>query len=72
MPSKQIVESANIPVVDFKLLSAGTPKERKNALKQLDEAFQTYGFIYLSNHSIGQEMVDEAMSWVVYFFPPLD
>ncbi|KAJ0419631.1 hypothetical protein BJY00DRAFT_324204 [Aspergillus carlsbadensis] len=64
----QPVEPANIPVIDFKALSAGAPQERKDALDQLDQAFQTYGFIYLSNHGIGQEMVDEAMSWIKRFF----
>lgn len=58
------VEPANIPTVDFKLLSQGTQDSRKAALKQLDDAFRTCGFIYLSNHSIGQDLVDEALSWV--------
>lgn len=62
--STQTVEPANIPVVDFNLLSSGTPQERNAALKQLDDAFQTFGFIYLSNHSIPQEMVAEAFAWV--------
>jgi isopenicillin N synthase-like dioxygenase len=63
------VEPANIPTVDFNLLSQGTLESRKVALKQLDDAFQTYGFIYLSNHSIGQDMVDEALSWVSVTIP---
>jgi len=58
------VEPANIPVVDFKLLSEGSPEARKASLNQLDDAFQTYGFIYLSNHSIGEHMIDEALLWV--------
>ena len=58
------VEPANIPVIDFRALSSEDIRERKDALNQLDKAFQTYGFIYLSNHSIGQKMVDEAFSWV--------
>lgn len=59
--STQNVGPANIPVVNFSLLSSGAPQERNESLKQLDDAFQTYGFIYLSNHSIPQEMVAEAL-----------
>lgn len=62
--TKEYVEPANIPVIDFRALTSENVQERKNALDQLDDAFQTYGFIYLSNHSIGQKLVDEAFSWV--------
>lgn len=69
MTRTQTVEAANVPVIDFKALSDSTPQSRKDALEKLDDAFQTYGFIYLANHSIGQETVDEAFSWV-RTFPP--
>jgi isopenicillin N synthase-like dioxygenase len=59
-----MIEPANIPVVDFKKLS-GNPEERKVTLQQLDDAFKSFRFIYLSNHTIPQEIVDEAFSWVV-------
>lgn len=60
-----IVEPAEIPVIDFQALSVGTLQERKTALKQLDDAFQSVGLIHLSNHSIGQDLVDEAFAWVL-------
>src|ERR1700712_5146949 len=41
----------DLPVIDHRLLSASS-EIRNGALKQLDESFQKYGFIYLSNHSI--------------------
>ncbi|KAI9371607.1 hypothetical protein BJX61DRAFT_534632 [Aspergillus egyptiacus] len=66
--TKEYVEPANIPVVDFRALTSENSQERKAALNQLDQAFQTYGFIYLSNHSIGQKLVDEAFSWSQRFF----
>ncbi|GBF59789.1 sexual differentiation process protein [Trichophyton mentagrophytes] len=66
--TKEYVEPANIPIIDFRALTSENPGERKGALNQLDEAFQTYGFIYLSNHSIGQKLVDEAFSWSQRFF----
>lgn len=61
----EIVGPAEIPVIDFQTLSSGTLQERKNALKQLDDAFQSAGLIHLSNHSIGQDLVEEAFAWVL-------
>lgn len=61
----ELVEPAEIPVIDFQALSAGTPPERKAALKQLDDAFQSVGLIHLANHSIGQDLIEEAFSWVL-------
>ena len=57
-------EPADIPVIDFDVLIHGGPAEREATLKQMDESFQSYGFIYLANHSIPQETVDEAFKWV--------
>ncbi|KAF1847419.1 Clavaminate synthase-like protein [Cucurbitaria berberidis CBS 394.84] len=61
------VEPAKIPVVDFEKLS-GNPEERKVSLQQMDDAFKSFGFIYLSNHTIRQELVDEAFTWSQRFF----
>lgn len=61
----ELVEPAEIPVIDFQALSAGTQQERKTALRQLDDAFQSVGLIHLSNHSIGQDLIQEAFAWVL-------
>ncbi|EGE06342.1 2OG-Fe(II) oxygenase superfamily protein [Trichophyton equinum CBS 127.97] len=63
-----LVEPAEIPLVNFQSLSSGTLQERKTALKQLDDAFQSVGLIHLSNHSIGQDLVEEAFAWSKRFF----
>lgn len=60
-----LVEPAEIPVINFQSLSSGTLQERKTALKQLDDAFQSVGLVHLSNHSIGQGLVEEAFAWVL-------
>ncbi|KAL8654638.1 MAG: hypothetical protein Q9226_003355 [Calogaya cf. arnoldii] len=59
---KPEIEPANIPVIDFSLLSS-SEQDHVAALRQIDDAFQTFGFIYLNNHTIPQEMVEEAFSW---------
>ena len=62
--NKTSVEPATIPVMDFKAIHASTGHERKNYLGQLDEAWSHYGAIYVINHSIGTDVVDEAFAWV--------
>ena len=61
--SNSYEEPADIPVVDYRQLHGG-PEEREMALGQIDESFQSFGFLYLSQDSIPQEMVDEAFAWV--------
>jgi isopenicillin N synthase-like dioxygenase len=59
------VEPANVPVVDFQSLISTDRPQRQLAVKQLDSALQEYGFVYITNHSIAQEKVDEAFKWVI-------
>ncbi len=65
--NKTSPEPANIPVMDFEAIHASTGTERKNYLSQLDEAFSHHGAIYVINHSIGTDVVDEAFAWVSKF-----
>ncbi|KAH8810917.1 hypothetical protein F5884DRAFT_699449 [Xylogone sp. PMI_703] len=66
--NKTSKELASIPVMDFKAIHISTGNERKNYLGQLDEAFSHHGAIYVINHSIGTDMVDEAFAWSKKFF----
>ncbi|KAL7929708.1 hypothetical protein V8C35DRAFT_284047 [Trichoderma chlorosporum] len=59
---------ANVPVMDFKAIRASTGEERKKYLRQLDEAWSHHGAIYVINHSIGTEVIDEAFAWCKKFF----
>jgi hypothetical protein len=59
------LEPADIPVVDMSLLQ-GTPEEERAALKLLDNAFQSCGFAYISNHGISEEFLNEARSYVCF------
>ncbi|KAJ5497803.1 Oxoglutarate/iron-dependent dioxygenase [Penicillium expansum] len=64
----EIVEPADVPVIDLNALSSPSPAERGVALAQLDEAYRTYGAIWLVNHSIGVDLVEEALAWCQRFF----
>jgi isopenicillin N synthase-like dioxygenase len=52
------VEPARVPLVDFHDVA-----KRRAAVEQLDAAFQACGFVYITNHTIGQERVDQAFEW---------
>lgn len=50
-----------VPVIDF------SPFRKEKSLekaKELFAAFRNSGFVYLQNHGIPQEVVDEAFAWV--------
>lgn len=53
-----------IPVVDFAAFRSGTPNETKEIANSLYEAFRDVGFVYLKNHGVPQDVVDEAFTWV--------
>lgn len=56
-------EAADMATLDCSKLK-GSPSERSGALRQLDEALQTSGFIYLANHGVSQTLFDEAFAWI--------
>lgn len=56
--------SLSIPVVDFGPFSSGRREDATAVGKALYEAFRDYGFAYVSNHTVPQDIVDEAFAWV--------
>jgi hypothetical protein len=54
---------AEIPIVDLAKVD-GSLEERSQALKLIDRSLQDYGFMYLANHGIPQDVVDQAFDWV--------
>ncbi|KAH6989134.1 hypothetical protein BKA56DRAFT_476904 [Ilyonectria sp. MPI-CAGE-AT-0026] len=70
--AESVDKPIELPIIDFADLQ-GDENTRRSAAAELDQGFQTYGFVYLANHSIPQEMVDEAFYWAGRFFElPLD
>jgi isopenicillin N synthase-like dioxygenase len=55
-----------IPVVDFAKAVRGTREEKEKVARQIDDAFRHVGFVYLKNHGVPLEMVDECFDWVRY------
>lgn len=58
----------DMPVIDFKAMTNGSLEERARQLDEMDKGFMTYGFVYLKNSSVPQQMVDEAFEWSKRFF----
>ena len=48
-----------IPVIDFARLTDGDVAIRKVTAMSMREAFEDFGFIYLKNHSVPQNVVNE-------------
>ncbi|KAH7094866.1 hypothetical protein FB567DRAFT_565922 [Paraphoma chrysanthemicola] len=63
---------ASIPIVDFAKATTGTEEEKEHVAKQIDDAFQNVGFVYLKNHGVSLDLVEECFSWSKKFFalPP--
>jgi hypothetical protein len=58
------VAAAAVPVMDFEAIRGSTGDERKGYLHQLDKAWSNQGAIYVINHSVGTDLVNEALEWV--------
>lgn len=50
-----------VPVIDFSLFRKEKSLEKA---KKLFAAFRDSGFVYLQNHGVPQDIVDEAFAWV--------
>jgi isopenicillin N synthase-like dioxygenase len=63
-----MTEAADIAVVSFdKFINGGEAGQRAVA-KELYEAFSTVGWVYLKDHGIPQERVDEIFRLVCHFY----
>ncbi|KAL5411167.1 hypothetical protein PMIN04_010369 [Paraphaeosphaeria minitans] len=59
---------STIPIVDFSAFPNGGKEEQEQVARQIDNAFRQVGFVYLKNHAIPREKVDECFSWSKKFF----
>jgi isopenicillin N synthase-like dioxygenase len=58
------IPTSEVPVVDFSLFNHGSTEERIQTGKDIVKAFKEVGFVYLVNHQIGEEEIDEAFKQV--------
>jgi isopenicillin N synthase-like dioxygenase len=59
-----MTETADIAVVSFERFIQGGDEDKRAVAKQLYDAFSTVGWVYLKDHGIPQERVDEIFGLV--------
>ena len=58
----------NIPVVDFEGIWSDDPSQRKSTAKILRGALESYGFLYLQNHSVSTPLLNDLFDQSRTFF----
>ncbi|KAK8969074.1 putative 2-oxoglutarate/Fe(II)-dependent dioxygenase [Platanthera guangdongensis] len=59
---------ADIPIIDFSLLSNGIPETRAQIVRELGQACEEWGFFTVVNHGVTEEMRAAMMDAFVGFF----
>lgn len=57
-------ETAQIAVVSFERFIRGNDEDKRAVAKELYDAFSTVGWVYLKDHGIPQERVDQIFGLV--------
>ncbi|KAM6492285.1 flavonol synthase/flavanone 3-hydroxylase [Amanita muscaria] len=64
----QMASSPTIPVVDFSSFYSSSPSERLQTGTAIYEALRDTGFVYLTNHGVSKQLIDEAFTQSRAFF----
>ncbi|CAE7210905.1 hypothetical protein PTNB85_08703 [Pyrenophora teres f. teres] len=59
---------SDIPIIDFSEFIHGSNEDKQRVARELDDAFHRVGFVYLKNHGVPSNMVDECFTWSKKFF----
>lgn len=52
-----------LPIIDFSKWLEGSPEEKKELAQRLAQACREVGFVYVINHGVSQDLLDEAFGW---------
>lgn len=55
--------STTIPAVDMGSWTVGSTTDRKRIASELAEACRRVGFVYVVNHGVPADLLDEAFAW---------
>lgn len=59
------VTMSTIPIVDFSAYSnTDCLHDKISAAQDIDNAFRSQGFVYLKNHGVSKERVEQCFAWV--------
>ena len=68
LPLSHMTSLTKPQLVDFSLFLHGTPSQRLSAASSILHGFQTAGFVYLSSHSISEQVIKNVFSTSAAFF----
>ena len=54
---------ARLPIINFAKWSSGTPEQRLAVAKELADACHNVGFVFIINHGVSSELLEEAFGW---------
>ncbi|XP_041014518.1 2-oxoglutarate-dependent dioxygenase 19-like [Juglans microcarpa x Juglans regia] len=57
-----------IPVIDFSLLTSGTPHQQSQAIQELGKACKDWGFFLLINHGVPERQMEAVIEGIRGFF----
>ncbi|KAI5857294.1 thymine dioxygenase [Durotheca rogersii] len=58
-----VSEQGAIPVVDFSAWSHGSASDKKRIAQELTDACRRVGFVYIVNHGVSNDVLEEAFGW---------
>ena len=58
------ISEESIPIIDFASFLNGTEDQKISTAKQIKDAFHDVGFVYLTNHGVPKDKLEEGFSWV--------
>ncbi|KAI1081061.1 Clavaminate synthase-like protein [Whalleya microplaca] len=56
-------DQGTIPVIDFSAWPAGSTEDKKRIAAELIDACRRVGFVYIVNHRVSNELLEEAFRW---------
>ncbi|EEF48570.1 2-oxoglutarate-dependent dioxygenase 19 [Ricinus communis] len=61
-------DEETIPIIDFSLLTSGTPEEHSKVIQDIGNACQEWGFFMVINHGVPKKVRDEMIESIESFF----
>ncbi len=68
VPPNTVSPESSVPLIDLGPFRTGNKQEQDVVAAAVHRAFVDVGFVYLTNHGVSQELLDEAFVWSKKFF----
>jgi isopenicillin N synthase-like dioxygenase len=54
---------ASLPIIDFGKWQGGSAEDKQRIAQELAKACKQVGFVYIINHGVRDDLLDEAFGW---------